>query len=82
MGFRLFIVPGDRFAKRLAERYAVDAAIGVACPAELSMALLAGMKMGVPSAGVPLSRDGCFETDVDTEAVKEAMRRCGSSSKS
>lgn len=81
MGFRFFIVPGDRFAKRLAERYAVDAAIGVACPAELSLALIAGLKMGVASAGVPLSRDGCFETDVDTELVKEAMRRCGTSSK-
>jgi hypothetical protein len=79
MGFRLFIVPGDRFAKRLVERYRADAAVGVACPPELSMALLAGMKMGVPSAGVPLSRDGCFETDVDIEAVKEVMRRCGSS---
>jgi hypothetical protein len=80
-GFRLFIVPGDRMAKRLAERYAVDAAIGIACPTELSLALLAGLRMGVASAGVPLDRDGCFETAVDLERVKEAMRRCGSSSK-
>ncbi|NQT54180.1 DUF116 domain-containing protein [bacterium] len=81
LGFKLFIVPGDRFAKRLAERYAADAAIGIACPAELSMALLAGMKMGVASAGVALARDGCFETEVDLELVEETMRRCGHSSK-
>jgi hypothetical protein len=79
-GFRMFIVPGDRFAKRLAEELDADAAIGVACPAELSLALVAGMKMGVASKGVPLRRDGCFETDVDVEQVKEAMRRCGASS--
>jgi uncharacterized protein len=79
-GFRLFIVPGDRMVKRLIRRTAVDAAIGIACPAELSLALVAAMKMGVPSVGVPLSRDGCFETEVDVELVKEAMRRCGSSS--
>jgi len=80
MGFRLFIVPGDRFAKRLAERLGADAALGVACPPELSLALIAGKRMGVASAGVPLRVDGCFETDVDVEKVKEAMRRCGSSS--
>ena len=80
-GFRFFIVPGDRFAKRLAEGLGADAAIGVACPAELSLALVAGLRMGVASRGVPLRRDGCFETDVDVEQVKEAMRQCGASSR-
>jgi len=79
-GFRFFIVPGDRYAKRLIRDFAADAAIGVACPCELSEALIAGMRMGVAAMGVTLSRDGCFETDVDLEQVKDAMRRCGSSS--
>ncbi|MFP4055607.1 MAG: DUF116 domain-containing protein [Candidatus Brocadiia bacterium] len=79
-GFRLFIVPGDRFAKRLAKKLGADAAIGVACPAELSQAIVVGMRMGVASAGVPLRRNGCFETDVDVERVKDTMRRCGTSS--
>ena len=76
-GFRLFIVPGDRFAKRIGKRLAVDAAVAVACPSDLSQALAVGMRMGVATAGVPLLRDGCFETDVDIALVKEAMRRCG-----
>ena len=79
-GFRFFIVPGDRYAKRLAKQSAADAAIGVACPCELSGAMIAGMRMGVAAMGVPLARDGCFETEVDVEQVKDAMRRCGSSS--
>ena len=79
-GFRFFIVPGDRMVKRLAKRLAVDAAIGVACPGELSGAMIAGMKMRVAAAGVPLACDGCFETRVDLDRVKEAMRRCGMSS--
>lgn len=78
-GFRFFIVPGDRYAKRLLKRFAADAAIGVACPCELSAALLAGLKMGVAAMGVPLGRDGCFETDVDIDQVKDAIRRCGKS---
>ena len=79
-GFRFFIVPGDRYAKRLAKQLGADAAIGVACPPELSSAMLAVMGMGVAAMGVPLGRDGCFETEVDVARVKEAMRRCGSSS--
>lgn len=80
-GFRFFIIPGDRYAKRLVRRFAADAAIGVACPNELAEALIAAMRMGVAARGVCLNRDGCFETDVDLEQVKDAMERCGSSSK-
>lgn len=79
-GFRLFIVPGDRFARRIGKRLKVDAAVAMACPTDLSQALVVGMRMGVATVGVPLQRDGCFETDVDVELVKEAMRRCGVSS--
>jgi len=82
LGFHVHIVPGDRFALRLLKKHRADAAVGVACPAELSEALLAALRMGVPSEGVPLHQDGCFETSVDVERVKEAMRRCGMSSKS
>jgi hypothetical protein len=52
----------------------------MACPTDLSQALVVGMRMGVATVGVPLQRDGCFETEVDVELVKEAMRRCGVSS--
>lgn len=76
-GFRFFVVPGDRMVKRLARQLRVDAAIGVACPGELSGAMVAGMRMGVAAAGVPLACDGCFETRVDIGLVKDAMRRCG-----
>ena len=80
MGFRIYIVPGDRFAKRIARRLKIDAAVAVACPSELSQAMSVGPRMGFVVAGIPLRRDGCFETDVDVELVKEAMRRCGTSS--
>ncbi len=79
-GFSFFIVPGDRMVKRLARRLGADAAIGVACPGELSGAMLAGMRMGVAAEGVPLDCDGCFETTVDLGRVKDAMARCGTSS--
>ena len=77
MGFDLYIVPGDRFAKRIAKRLRIDAAVAVACPSELSQAMSVGPRMGFVVAGIPLRRDGCFETDVDVDRVKEAMRRCG-----
>ena len=80
IGLRFFIVPGDRYVKRLVKLFAVDAAIGVACPCELSEAMIASMRTGMAVQGVPLGYDGCFETRVDVERVKEAMRRCGTSS--
>jgi len=48
-GFRFFIVPGDRYAKRLIRDFAADAAIGVACPCELSEAPAASRRMWTSS---------------------------------
>ncbi len=78
-GFYFCIAPGDGCVKRLAKELGVDAAIGVACAAELSGAMLAGLRMGVAARGVPLASDGCFETTADLDLVTEAMTQCGAS---
>lgn len=78
-GFHFCIAPGDGCVKRLARELGIDAAIGVACAAELSGAMLAGLRMGVASRGVPLASDGCFETSADFDRVTEAMAQCGAS---
>jgi uncharacterized protein len=72
-GYKLFIVPGDSFVKRIVKKQKPASVIGVACYDELSMAMLLGIKMGIPSVGVPLSRSGCFNTQVELEKIKGSM---------
>jgi uncharacterized protein len=69
----LFIVPGDSFVKRIVRKLKPASVIGVACYDELSMAMLVGIRMGIPSLGVPLIRSGCFNTIVEFETIKENM---------
>jgi uncharacterized protein len=69
----LFIVPGDSFVKRIVKKLKPASVIGIACFDELSMAMLVGIKMGVPSIGIPLLKSGCFNTLVDLEKIKENM---------
>jgi len=82
LGFEFYIVPGDSFVKRIAKERKPDAAIGIACPGELSRTLGVGLRMGVASAGVALLKDGCFMTEVDVAEVVEKMKECGSSGSS
>lgn len=81
-GYSVFIVPGDSFVKRIVRNEHPDAVIGVACHEELSMAMLAGMRMRVICAGVMLKKSGCFNTDVDVEKVINMMdgAECSNSS--
>jgi hypothetical protein len=81
-GYSVFIVPGDSFVKRIVRNERPDAVIGVACHEELSMAMLAGMRMRVICAGVMLKKSGCFNTDVDVEKVLKMMdgEECSNSS--
>lgn len=67
--YQVFVVPGDSFVKRIVKNDRPDAVIGVACLEELSMAMLAGVRLQVTCVGVPLSRSGCFCTDVNVNEV-------------
>jgi len=72
-GYVLFIVPGDSFVKRIVRNLEPASVIGVACYDELSMAMLVGIKMGIPSVGIPLLKSGCFNTLVEFEKIKRNM---------
>lgn len=51
----------------------VDAVIGVSCLDSLEKAFPLLIDNAVPGVAVPLNRDGCHDTQVDTEYVKELM---------
>jgi len=71
MGYQVFIIPGSTFLKKIVEKNKFKAVIGVACYQDLNLAM---MKLSNFSCqGVPLLRDGCMNTKVDTRAVLEKM---------
>ena len=70
-GFQVFVIPGGSFVKKIFKEYKPTSCIGVACPVELSESM---QKTSIiPSQGVYLINDGCFETKVNVYDVIEKM---------
>ncbi|NLI62694.1 MAG: DUF116 domain-containing protein [Methanosarcinaceae archaeon] len=69
--FKVFILPGGSFIKKIFKEYKPTSCIEVACPIELSEAMTIGSK--IPVQGVYLKNDGCFETVADINEIIEKM---------
>ncbi len=73
--FKVFVVPGDSFVRKILKTYGPQACLGVACHAELTESMQAVSKI-VPVQGVCLLRDGCYDTRVDVDEVIKKMAMC------
>ncbi|WJI09123.1 DUF116 domain-containing protein [Methanobacterium sp. CWC-01] len=71
MGYQVFIIPGSTFLKNIMEKNRFKAVLGVACYQDLNLAMNKLSKFHCQ--GVPLLRDGCVNTKVDSRAVLEKM---------
>ena len=65
MGYRVFIVPGSTFIKRLVKKYRPKAIIGVGCLMEVKEGLEMSDQIGLIAMGVVTLKDGCVETIVN-----------------
>lgn len=71
LGYRVFIVPGSSFVKKIIEDNKFSSVVGVACYEDLNIMM---MKLtDFAPQGVLLSRTGCFETKVDVKTVLEKV---------
>ncbi len=73
-GFKVYVIPGGSFVKKIIKVNRPASCIGVACYVELAESMQAVSFM--PVQGVCLLKDGCFNTKVDADAVIEKMRIC------
>lgn len=73
-GFKVFIVPGGSMVKKIIENNDFQAVIGVACTVELAQAYDMLEKKDIISLSVPLSKDGCVDTEVDWKEVEEICK--------
>jgi len=71
MGYRVFIVPGSSFIKRMVKKYHPRAIIGIGCLSEVKEGLEMSDKIGLVSMGVVTLKDGCVETIVNWDQVME-----------
>ena len=71
MGYRVFIVPGSSFIKRMVKKYRPGGIIGVGCILEVKEGLDLCDKIGIPGMGVVTLKDGCVETCVNWHEVLE-----------
>jgi len=62
MGYRIFIVPGSSFIKRMVKKYHPKALIGVGCLTEVKEGIEMADKMGLVVMGVVTLKEGCVET--------------------
>jgi hypothetical protein len=70
-GYGVFIIPGSTFLKKISKENKFKAVLGVACYQDLNLAM---MKLSdFHCQGVPLLKDGCVCTKVDTRAVLDKM---------
>lgn len=70
-GYKVFIIPGSTFIKKIIKNNKFKAVLGVACYEDLNLAM---MKLSnFNPQGVLLSRTGCFKTKVDVKTVLDKI---------
>ena len=71
IGYKIFIVPGSSFIKRMVKKYRPRAIIGVGCLSEVKEGLELTDKLGLVGMGVVTLKEGCVETLVNWDDVME-----------
>ena len=71
LGYKLYIVPGSSFVKKIVMENKFKAVIGVACHEDLSQMMM--LLSDFCPQGVLLEKTGCFETKVNVKKVFEKI---------
>ena len=69
LGYRVFIIPGSSFIKRMVKKYHPKAIIGVGCLTEVKEGIDMADKIGLVAMGVVTLKEGCVETLVSWQDV-------------
>ncbi len=74
-GFKVYVIPGGSFVKKIIKAHRPESCIGVACYPELAESMQGASPFMIVQ-GVSLLKDGCFDTEVDVEEVIRKMEEC------
>ncbi len=71
LGYRVFIVPGSSFIKRMVRKYRPKAIIGIGCLAEVKEGMDMADKLGLVAMGIVTLKEGCVETVANWQEIYE-----------
>lgn len=71
MGYKVFIVPGSSFIKRMTKKYRPKAIIGIGCLSEVKEGMDMADKMGLVVMGIVTLKEGCVETIANWPEIYE-----------
>ena len=71
LGYKLYIVPGSSFVKKIVKENKFQAVIGIACHEDLNQMMM--LLSDFCPQGVLLEKTGCFETKVNVKKVFEKL---------
>jgi hypothetical protein len=72
-GYKVFILPGGSCMKKIFELIKCDAVSGIACPEEIKLGISVAESQGLAVRGIPLTKNGCANTQFNLESLKEAL---------
>ncbi len=75
MGYKMFIVPGSSFVKRLVRKHKPSAVLGVGCISEVKSGLEMCEKLNLHSVGLVLDKAGCVSTVLDWDEFYEFIEK-------
>lgn len=68
-GYKVFILTGSSYVKRILQMEKADGVLLIACDYEINKVMRALKGKKVVTYGVPMERDGCFGTEVEYQSV-------------
>jgi uncharacterized protein len=77
LGYKIFIVPGSSFIKRLVRKYRPRAILGVGCITEIKAGLEMCEKLELHGVGLVLNRAGCVSTVLNWDNFYEFIESDG-----
>ncbi|MCX9012031.1 MAG: DUF116 domain-containing protein [Candidatus Methanoperedens sp.] len=77
LGYRVFIVPGSSFIKRLVRKHKPTAILGVGCMTEVKAGLEMCQKLNLYGIGLVLDRAGCVSTLLNWDEFYEFIEAAG-----
>ena len=72
-GYDVYVIPGGSCAEKILRDKKYKAVVGIACGSELKLALGLLKKMDIPGQGVMLTKNGCANTKLDLENLKQVL---------